>query len=143
MTFNPLTLGNKLILRNMLRTLFKQEHIKKWQLVFWLNGLLLLYLTLMPSIDSGLSYPHADKLFHFIGFGAFALFCGLAFRQLNYLWVILIASSLGVIVEIAQSFLPHRGFSYADMLADLIGIIAAVIVLHLSGLRRKTKNSDE
>jgi len=136
-------IGNDLILKNILRMLFKQEHVKKWQLVFWLNSLLLLYLTLMPSIDSGISYPHVDKLFHFIGFGAFALFCGLAFRRLTYLWVILIASSLGVIVEVVQSFLPHRGFSYADMLADLLGIISAVIVLRISGLPRKTKNSDD
>jgi len=124
----------------MLRALFRREHIKKWQLVFWVNSLLLLYLTLMPSIDSGISYPHADKLFHFIGFGAFALFCGLAFRRLSYLWVILIASSLGVIVEVVQSFLPHRGFSYADMLADLIGIVSAIVVLHVSGSRQDTDN---
>jgi len=120
------------ILKNTIKTLFKQEHAKKWQVVFWLNSLLLLYLTLMPSLNTDISYPHIDKLFHFIGFGTFAFFCGLAFPKLNAIRVIIIASLLGIVVEIVQSFLPHRGFSYLDMLADLAGILAAVTFLWLN-----------
>jgi len=123
--------GKIVTLGNIFKILFEQKHTKKWQVVFWINSTLLLYLTLMPSLDTQISYQHADKIFHFIGFGAFALFCGLAFPKLSNLWVISIGSLLGIVVEIIQSFLPHRGFSYADMLADLIGIVTAVTFLWL------------
>jgi len=86
----------------------------------------------MPSLSYHVGYQNIDKLFHFIGFGAFASFCGLAFPKLNTLWVITISSLLGIAVEIIQSFLPHRGFSYADMLADFAGIVVAALFLWLN-----------
>ena len=106
--------------------IFKRKHLKKWQIVFWLNAALLLYLTLMPSVHHNVSYQNIDKLFHFVGFGAFAFFCVLAFPRLAFFWTITISFSMGIGVEVAQSFLPYRGFSYADMFADFAGIIAAV-----------------
>jgi VanZ family protein len=109
--------------------LFHQKHSSKWQVIFWLNASLLLYLTLMPSVHHQLSYQNIDKVFHFIGFGAFAFSCVLAFPRLHILWAVTISCLLGVAVEVIQAFLPHRGFSYADMMADFVGIIAAVTFL--------------
>ncbi len=125
--------------------IFNQKQTHKWQVVFWLNASLLLYLTLMPSLGHHISYRNIDKVFHFIGFGAFAFFCLLAFPRLHILWAVTISCSLGVVVELIQALLPHRGFSYADMIADFAGIIAAVTFLWIGrkvALQRDKKPGD-
>lgn len=118
--------NNKLI-----QLIFDPSQSKKWQIIFWLNAALLLYLTLAPAQQQAFSYPNIDKLFHFIGFGSFAFFFALAFPKLRYWQAILISICLGISVEIVQSFIPYRSFSFADMLADLAGIITAVVFIAL------------
>ena len=120
-----------MLLANLLENIFNEKHTPKWRIVFWLNGILLLFLTLTPSSLGQIHYPHIDKLFHFIGFGAFAFFFILAFPNMKVFWVVVLSSCLGILVEIAQSFLPHRAFGYADMLADFLGIITAILVLSM------------
>lgn len=115
-----------MLLGKLFNFLFHPNHTTKWLIVFWVNTSLLLYLTLMPSVQHHVTYQNIDKVFHFIGFGAFAFFCVLAFPRLAGFWSVIISFSLGIGVEITQSFLPHRAFSYADMLADFAGIIAAI-----------------
>ena len=120
-----------MFIKSFFELIFKPEHVKKWQILFWLNGALLLYLTLMPSVQHQVTVQNIDKVFHFIGFGAFAFFCVLAFPKLSLLKVIILSSILGVGVEIIQSQIPHRSLSIADMLADFAGIITAVGFLWL------------
>lgn len=123
--------------------LFNNKHTNKWQIIFWLNAGLLLYLTLMPSVQHHITYQNIDKLFHFVGFGAFAFFCILAFPRLAVFWTIFISFLLGISVEVVQSFLPHRAFSYADMIADFAGIIVAVGFLWIgkgNSLRAEEQN---
>lgn len=86
----------------------------------------------MPSVHHNIGYQNIDKLFHFVGFGAFAFFCVLAFPRLTTFWTVILPFSLGIGVEVAQSFLPHRAFSYADIIADFAGIVAAVSFLWFS-----------
>jgi VanZ family protein len=121
--------GQKVAIRRIFKQISNENHINKWRVVFWLNGALLLYLTLMPSVSYRVSYQHIDKVFHFIGFGAFAFFCLFAFPKLKPTLVIVLSLALGVLVEVIQSFIPHRGFSYLDMLADLAGILFAVLFM--------------
>lgn len=121
-----------MLLINFFELLFNNKHTNKWQIVFWLNASLLLYLTLMPSVHHNIGYQNIDKLFHFIGFGAFAFFCVLAFPRLAVFWTVSISLLLGISVEVAQSFLPQRAFSYADMIANFSGIVAAVSFLWLA-----------
>ena len=108
---------------------FLPSNIKKWQVIFWLNTSLLLFLTLSPPIDSGVSLAHADKIFHFIGFGAFSFFLFLGYPRLVPKLNILVSLILGLVVEIAQNHIPHRGFDYLDLVADLLGSLVAVIFL--------------
>jgi len=79
-----------------------------------------------------MGYQHIDKVFHFIGFGSFAFFCKLAFGKLSSLLVLTLSSSLGVLVEVVQSLLPYRSFSFADMLANIIGVVVALVFLYFS-----------
>ncbi len=108
---------------------FDDKHRNKWQVAFFLNWALLLFLTLSPSSLGPIGIQHADKLFHIIGFGAFAFFFVLAFPRLKLRWIILLSFCMGIGVEAAQSFIPYRSFSIADMVADLTGILIAVLML--------------
>lgn len=118
-------------IKPLIQTMLHEKNALTWKVIFWANGILLLYLTLMPSVQQTVSIPNIDKVFHFIGFGAFAFFCVLAFPKLKPWIVVVISTLLGVLVEIVQSFIPYRGFSVADMLADFLGIIVAISFIHL------------
>ena len=119
-------------LQFLLKMLYHPKHTTKWRIVFWLNAALLLYLTLMPSVNYRISIDNIDKVFHFIGFGAFALFLGMAYQGLQLWKIVLISSCLGILVELIQSQIPYRSFSLADMLADWLGILIAVALLDIS-----------
>jgi len=118
-------------LNKLLASIFGNEVSKTWKVLFVIIGIVLLYLTLMPSVHYNSHHRHIDKVFHFIGFGAFAFAYMLAFPKINAYWVILVSMGLGVSVELIQSFIPHRAFSYLDMVADLLGILFAVIIISI------------
>ncbi len=118
-------------LNNLLATVFGQQASKTWKFLLLIIVLVLLYVTLMPNVHVHVHshYRHIDKVFHFIGFGAFAFATTLAFPRLKVYWVILISLGLGISVEIVQSFIPRRAFSYWDMVADLAGILFALFIV--------------
>ena len=116
---------------NLFTWFFSNQGSKIWKVIFVVVGLTLLYLTLMPSIHVHSHYRHMDKIFHFIGFGAFAFFFSVAYPKIKYYLIILCVSFLGVFVEILQSFIPRRAFSYLDMLADFTGVVFALLFLAL------------
>jgi len=117
------------ILPKIFDPIFNNQSSKTWKAIFFIVGLILLYLTLMPSVHVHYHYRHIDKLFHFIGFGSFAFAFSVAYPKLKYYLITIIVSLLGVFVEIIQSFIPHRAFSYLDMLADFLGIAFALLTL--------------
>jgi len=118
-------------LNKLLAGVFGSQVSKTWKVLFVIIGVVLLYLTLMPSVHYHTHHRHIDKVFHFIGFGAFAFAYMLAFPKVKAYWVIMVSMGLGVFVELVQSFIPHRAFSYWDMVADLLGILFAVIVISM------------
>ena len=116
-------------LNNLLAAVFGHQVSKTWKFLLLIIALVLLYVTLMPSVHVHSHYRHMDKVFHFIGFGAFAFATTLAFPLLKTYWVILVSIGLGISVEVVQSFIPRRAFSYWDMVADLAGILFALLVV--------------
>ena len=108
---------------------FHSNNYLKWQVIFWLNTALLLFLTLSTPINTSVGFAHADKVFHFIGFGAFSFFFFLGYSKFSTQLNVTLSFILGLIVEIAQSYIPHRSFDYWDLVADLCGSLAAVIFL--------------
>lgn len=115
----------------VIHILFASKHCIKWKVIFWINSLLLIYLTVMPSLHYKSSFHHMDKVFHVIGFGSFAFLCFLAFPKLKPISTLIISMSLGIGIEIVQAFLPSRSFSYLDMVADFLGILSAILFLVL------------
>ncbi|MDF0601559.1 VanZ family protein [Psychromarinibacter sp. C21-152] len=79
----------------------------------------MLVLTLTP-IEGPPGHPHADKLYHFLGFAVLALPCAALFRR-ALLWVVLVAVAQAGLIELVQ---PHigRDAEWFDFWADLAGI---------------------
>lgn len=110
---------------------------------FWLAALLWAGLTfwLSSSPDAlgaagwiNLSPPW-DKFYHAANFGVLALFIYLASKRA---WLaVLLASLYGMTDELHQAFVPGRSADVADWLADTLGAVLAVTLVHLWQRRRQ------
>jgi VanZ family protein len=110
-------------------SLVTDKYSLAWKLVFWANCGLLLYLTLSPMVYHGPLFPNIDKVYHFIGFAAFAGFLSLAYPRLKAWKVIVVGAMVGLLIEIAQHFIPSRAASIGDLAADVLGATFAVWVV--------------
>ncbi len=92
----------------------------------------------------GNSVPFFDKLVHAGGFGVLAF---LARRTLaagaggHRAWLTSIEVSAGVMVysiglEMCQRYVSGRAFDPGDITANLVGVLAAMVVWHLVGARK-------
>lgn len=105
--------------------------------MFWANCGLLLYLTLSPIVHHGPTFSNVDKVYHFIGFAAFAGFLTLAYPRLKAWKVVVVGGLVGLLIEIAQHFIPHRAASIGDLAADVLGAAFAVWLVFF--IRRQVK----
>ncbi|WP_444994299.1 VanZ family protein [Aliikangiella sp. IMCC44359] len=113
----------------MLKSIFTSETYQSyWKLLFWIILAALLYLTLTPKPPQPISFHNIDKLYHFAAFGGFTFVFGIAFSKISYWYILLVSILLGIAIEVVQIYVPNRGFSIADMLADFIGVIVGIII---------------
>lgn len=128
---------NKLLenkIKKILQTYSTQLYIS-WVLFIGL-------LTLIPGrVISGVdwNFLSIDKMIHFL------MFSGLAFLGANFfanssrnlklftalIISLVIAVAYGSIIEITQTFIPERGFDYADLSANVVGTLAGVTVFYI------------
>jgi len=78
------------------------------------------------------SVPGFDKGLHFIGFFILTLLLIFTFKNYTgkrvYLKSLVIAIIVGIIIEVAQLFIPARTFSWYDLAADLGGIFLGMVL---------------
>ena len=107
-----------------------------WLTIGYALVALVVYLSLTSSpVDTGLSFPYQDKVFH-----AFAYFVLMAwFAQIyhdrfqrNLIAVMFII--MGVTLEYLQSFDPNRFYEYGDMVANTMGVVIGLL-LALTGAK--------
>ena len=99
--------------------------IKLWQLIGALMIMFIFYMTLTPH-PIQLSGGGTDKLFHFIGyFGLMAWYAQLLKRRMI---AVLLFITMGISLEFAQMLVNARSFEWADMLANVSGVVVAVLV---------------
>lgn len=75
-----------------------------------------------PSLDSGIEIPHFDKFMHFVIFLWLALFFEKAF-QITVVKITLWLLLYGAAVEFIQGQWAGRDASFADLLADMAGVL--------------------
>ncbi len=108
----------------MLKNIFLNPRYQPyWKVLFWLVFATLLFLTLTPQPQQPIKLQNIDKLFHFIAFAGFTALLKIAFQRLKRITIISLSIALGVLIEVIQYFIPNRGFSFADMLADALGAL--------------------
>jgi len=129
-----------------------QKNIRNWldNSVPKLRGLFFIYFALLTwllvkpalgAIERELLYLpfFNDKIVHTVAFGLLTILGIFAFSQVLKLWLVLIFTIYGVIIEYIQRAVG-RDFDYFDMLADFVGCaLGAVFVWILLGKNSSTE----
>ncbi len=97
---------------------------------------LIYFLSDQPQIRIPLAFPLQDKIFHFViytGFGVYLLFGLARINRLEARWRLGTLVVLGVIAagldEFHQAFVPGRTSDFADAAADVLGTLAAWLIV--------------
>jgi len=97
---------------------------------------LVIYLSLTSSpIDTGLNFAYEDKLYHALAYLALMGWFGQIYhttRQRNIVAILFIM--LGLSMEYMQSFDPNRMAEFADMVANVAGVLIGYM-LTTTGLK--------
>lgn len=90
-------------------------------------------------------FPHADKLVHLLMYGTLMLTLLISNRKwissgvINYIILLLIAFSYGIIIELLQKYLTSdRSGELLDALFNLVGIVLAILAWLLVTKIRKS-----
>jgi VanZ family protein len=100
--------------------------------IFIVYAIVIAFFSLQPG--SGISLDPYDKVGHFLAYGVFtglAYRINLSFRRFIYVCVGIIV--YGGALEYAQSYVPGRDMSTADLLANAMGVLFAVVLCYKKG----------
>ena len=106
---------------------------KLYRSIFYLSLLIVFYLSLVPA--AAIPYIAAldflsDKLIHAVIF-LFLSFVGLKCHfNISQTFLLIMIFSFGFTIEVIHYYHPYRFFEIADLIANLIGIFAALIIFN-------------
>lgn len=107
------------------------EYQNYWRIVFVVVLFVLLYFTLIPQPPKPIELSNIDKVYHLIAFASFSFIFKLAFVDLTGKTIVISSTLLGIAIEFAQYFIPGRGFSIADMVADFTGVVIGLLIAEI------------
>lgn len=108
--------------------LIEQKYIK---LIFWLLAIAVLILSLIPGSVSH-SIQHLDKLAHFGTFFLLSILLLQAYKfSKPFFTTAMVMALFGLAIEVVHLYVPRRVFSMYDFAADLLGIMAALILFRV------------
>lgn len=110
--------------------LLKQKYIK---MVFWVLAFSVLVLSSMPGAGAiSDSIKNVDKLAHFGAFFLLTILLLFAYKfSKPFFTTALVMALFGFAIELLHLYVPQRVFSLYDFAADLLGIIAALIIYRM------------
>ena len=100
-----------------------------WRLALLAALIIGWFMALEPGTGKSAWFPHADKLQHAIAFAAYwcvGVLAGVRPRVLLALGLL----GFGIAIEWAQSMIPGREASWADVVADAVGIGLGAMIQH-------------
>jgi len=103
----------------------------KWivQFLWFLSIILVSYLSLTPRIQIPYEFSGADKLGHFLAYLWLGILPSFGFARLRVAFTgALLMILLGVGLEFAQSYVPGRNSSVADMAAGCAGVVSGIFL---------------
>ena len=106
---------------------------------FFVNFALTVYLFFQQGISSGVAIPHFDKVGHFIAFFVLAACLDLG-SKLKVILAVVFLASYGIVVEFIQDSIPGREASFADVIADVAGVLFYYFIFKKTALIQKIKS---
>ena len=100
---------------------------KLWAALGWLMVLLVIVLSL-ARIEQPLELAHADKYQHLLAYGCMMYWWGMVQPRKRRLWMVALPM-LGLLLEWAQSLTAWRSLDWNDALANLLGVMLALVLL--------------
>ncbi|HDR91371.1 MAG TPA: hypothetical protein ENN75_03875 [candidate division Zixibacteria bacterium] len=96
-----------------------------------LFALAILFLAVTPIPEPPVNVPMSDKIAHFGAFMLLGILAALPLRRGGrpFMWAFLLPSVYGVIIELIQSRVPNRTAEFMDFVADVLGALAAYIIV--------------
>jgi VanZ family protein len=101
--------------------------------IFFLSLLIIFYLSIVPATAipniAALDFL-SDKLIHTLIF-LFLSFVGLKCHfNISKIFFLTMIFSFGLTIEVIHYFHPYRFFEIADLISNLIGILAALVIFN-------------
>ncbi len=97
--------------------------------IFFVSLIAITWLALTPHSPRILEQGIDDKLQHVTAFGWLMLLANCSFPRASAHLSALALLGYGILIEVAQYFIPQRTASASDILADLAGIGIALLLL--------------
>lgn len=109
------------------------KYRKLWLVIGWGMIVVVWYLSLTPKPPE-MGIKLWDKLNHFIAYSVLMGWFGQLYLQKKQriFWLVFFIA-MGIGIEIFQGMGTHRFFEYNDMLANTLGVIAAILALISKG----------
>ena len=105
----------------------KFRYGKLWLILGWSLAAVIVFLSLWPSPPEPLEFEQSDKVYHIIMYMTLMLwFASIYPQRSSQLQFSLGFFIMGVCLEFLQGMTEYRTFSYADMLANGLGILLAL-----------------
>jgi VanZ family protein len=99
-------------------------------LIIWAGSVCtVIFLSLVPKVEFPVDFWNADKLYHLIAYCWLSILplAGYSERK-TALKLSVSMIFLGILLEIAQFYIPGRTFSVADIIMNTIGVILGVFI---------------
>lgn len=105
-----------------------QPRIRQWILVLWIASVaLVVYLSLVPRIEFPYDFINADKVYHVLAYLWLSVLPFFAFRKPKAALAGTFGMiPLGMVLELAQYYVPGRSFSLLDMAANCLGVMLGI-----------------
>jgi VanZ family protein len=98
--------------------------VRPWRIAGWIGVALLVIVSLMPDPPTLTALEGEDKIGHVLAYAGLMLWFAQIHLARAARWrVALGLVALGVALEFAQGWTGERTFSYADMSADVLGVV--------------------
>ena len=101
-----------------------------WLIIGYLLVALVVFLSLSSSpVDTGLSFPYEDKLYHALAYFSLMLwFAQIYHDRFKRSLIAVLFIMLGVALEYLQSFDPNRYSEFGDIVANSTGVLLGLLI---------------
>ena len=108
--------------RQKIQKIYKPS-TKNIRIFFYIILIVVFILAVIPKTEE---FPEitriSDKLNHFAAFLTLAFLIDFGYPLKGFFWKVMYLGSYGLIIEVAQYFLPYREFSLFDLAVDIMGL---------------------